>query len=106
VVLWWCLLKQIIQKIIYQTTPEGTDLEESAGRECYLELHTSLPLQGHGTGVAQVVQQWATDLTCWNFSTTTFTIYFLTRYRHETFYLECWGFGFLNHNAENAKGHI
>jgi hypothetical protein len=86
----WCLLKQFVQKIIYQT-PEGTDLEESAGRECYLELQTSLALQGHGRGVAQVGWQWATDLTCQSFNTTIFTISLLTHYRYEMFYSECLG---------------
>jgi len=45
-------LKHFIQRINCQTTPEGTDLEESAERECYLEPHITLALQGQGKGVA------------------------------------------------------
>jgi hypothetical protein len=101
----WCLLEQTIQKIIYQTTPEGTNFEESAGRECYLELHNSLALQGHGRGVAQLGRQWATDLTCRNFNNPTFTISLLTK-DMKPFIQNAWDFGFLEHNAEIATGRI
>ena len=79
-------------------------MEESAGRECYLELHTILTLQGK-----EVWHKWGssgTDLNCSNLNSTNFTIYLLTHYRYETFHSECVGLRLLEHNAKNATGSI
>jgi hypothetical protein len=43
VILWWHLLKQIIQNTVYKTTTKEINFKESAGCEDFAEIQKSLP---------------------------------------------------------------